>query len=35
MHGLTFSLSFRFHPNVLEALAYYIERGDYRPNAMA
>jgi hypothetical protein len=32
MTGLTFALSFRFHPHVLDALAWYIEQGEYRPN---
>lgn len=35
MAGLIFSLSFRFHPCVLDALAYYLERGDYQPTAVA
>lgn len=35
MAGLTFSLSFRFNLCVLDALAFYIESGDYRPVAEA
>jgi hypothetical protein len=31
----TFSLSFRFRQAVLEALAFYLERGDLRATATA
>lgn len=33
--GLTFALSFRFHPATLEALAYYLELGEYKATARA
>lgn len=35
MLALTFALSFRFHPHVLDALAWYIETGEYEAEALA
>jgi hypothetical protein len=35
MLAMTFALSFRFNRNVLDALAFYLERGDYRAAAVA
>lgn len=35
MHGMTFSLSFRFHPSILDALAFYLEQREYRAIAVA
>lgn len=35
LNALLFALSFRFHPETLEALAYYLELGEYEAAARA